>query len=224
MMPSNNPTAMSAVVGEEILLAAGPGRRAELLKELIMPVLLAAFATYFVVGMITMRVPEGTAFPGPRFFPGLIAAGLYLFAILLGGTAVRNALRPRAAQSRTVGSDGDAFELLSAEHDAVRADDLAREGTELTADGTPVPGKAVGVDWRSLAWVVGSFLAFAMLLPYLGWVIAAALLFWCVSRAFGLQQPLAALIVGFTVSSLIYIAFDIMLGMSLPSGVLGWGF
>lgn len=191
MMPSNNPTAMSAVVGEEILLAAGHGRRAELLKGLIMPVLLAAFATYFVVGMITMRVPEGTAFPGPRFFPGLIAAGLYLFAILLGIAAARAALR---------------------------------SGADPAAAGTPVPGKAVGVDWRSLAWVVGSFLAFALLLPVLGWIIAAALLFWCVSRAFGLQKPLGALIVGLTVSSLIYIAFDIGLGMSLPSGVLGWGF
>ena len=89
MTPSNNPTAMSAVVGEEILLESGRGRTAELLKDLIMPVLLAAFAAYLVVGMVTMRVPEGTAFPGPRFFPGLIAAGLLIFAMPLGTAAVR---------------------------------------------------------------------------------------------------------------------------------------
>ncbi|SJN08847.1 Tricarboxylate transport protein TctB [Leucobacter sp. 7(1)] len=218
MTPSNNPTAMSAVVGEEILLESGRGRTAELLKDLIMPVLLAAFAAYLVVGMVTMRVPEGTAFPGPRFFPGLIAAGLLIFAMLLGIAAVRAALRSDRSSTRTVGTGDDAFELLAAEHEAAHA------AVDPAADGTPVPGKAVGVDWRSLAWVVLPFLAFAFLLPVLGWIIAAALLFASVARAFGLRKPLMSLVVGLTMSSVIYIAFDIVLGMSLPSGVLGWGF
>lgn len=256
MTPSNNPTAMSAVVGEEILLESGRGRTAELLKGLVMPVVLAAFAIYLVVGIVTMRVPEGTAFPGPRFFPGLIAAGLALFAILLATAAVRAALRSDLRSARTVGAGDDAFELLAAEHEAVHAAGAspaagaggsagaspavaagraagagigadpapAVEPANPAADGTPVPEKSVGVDWRSLAWVVLPFLAFAFLLPVLGWIIAAALLFAAVARAFGLRKPLMSLVVGLTVSSVIYIAFDIVLGMSLPSGVLGWGF
>lgn len=209
-MQSNNPTAMSAVVGEEISLAAGDSRRTELLKGLTMPALLVVFAAYLAVGMITMRVPEGTAFPGPRFFPAIIAAGLLLFAVLLALAAIR-AAKPEPALHRVAGgAEGDGFDLLAAAEDS--------------GDGTAVTRRAVGIDWRSLAWVVISFLAFALLLPYLGWVIAAALLFWCVSRGFGAQKPIASLIVGFTVSSIVYIAFDMLLGMSLPSGVLGWGF
>ncbi|WP_125100465.1 tripartite tricarboxylate transporter TctB family protein [Leucobacter chromiireducens] len=191
-MPTNNPTAMSAVVGEEIQLAAGRGRRAALLKELIMPALLVGFAAYLLVGNLTMRVPEGTAFPGPRFFPGIIAAGLLLFAVLRALGALREWRRAAVA-------------------DPAAADPAAA-------------GAPVRVDWRSLAWVVLPFIGFALLLPVLGWIIAAGLLFWCVARAFGLRRPLASLIVGLTVSSIIYIAFDLTLGMSLPSGVLGWEF
>jgi putative tricarboxylic transport membrane protein len=62
---------------------------------------------------------------------------------------------------------------------------------------------------------------FSLTLDLLGWVIAAALLFWCVARGFGSTKPLASLVVGFTLSSLAYIAFDMALGMSLPSGILG---
>lgn len=222
MMPSNNPTAMSAVVGEEILLAAGAGRKPELLKGLIMPALLAAFGLYIVIGNITMRVPEGTSFPGPRFFPGLIATGLILFAVLLTLSAVRAFLR-RDPETEFAASGHDDFELLAAEHDE-RVGGGAGVGVAADEPGTAVPGKAVGVDWRSLAWVVLPFIAFALLLPVLGWIISAGLLFWCVSRAFGLQKPVASLVVGFTVSSIIYIAFDLGLGMSLPSGILGWGF
>ncbi|MBL3700047.1 tripartite tricarboxylate transporter TctB family protein [Leucobacter luti] len=218
-MPTNNPTAMSAVVGEEIQLAAGHGRRAVLFKELIMPALLAGFATYLVIGNLTMRVPEGTAFPGPRFFPGLIATGLFLFAALLALGAVRAWRRSGTTERHTVGVGDDAFELLSAEHDAVGAGAADLDPADPASGGTPVR-----VDWRSLAWVVLPFIAFALLLPVLGWIIAAGLLFWCVSRAFGLRRPLASLVVGLTVSSIIYIAFDLTLGMSLPSGVLGWGF
>ena len=78
--------------------------------------------------------------------------------------------------------------------------------------------------WSSLAWVVGGFLGFALLLKLLGWVIAAGLLFWCVAFGFGHRRPLMNLIVGLTVSSCAYIAFDMALGLNLPSGLLGGGF
>ncbi|WP_320414929.1 tripartite tricarboxylate transporter TctB family protein [Kocuria sp. cx-116] len=78
--------------------------------------------------------------------------------------------------------------------------------------------------WRSLIWVIGGFLAFSMLLEFLGWILGAALLFWCVARGFGSKRPLVSLIIGLTVSSVAYIAFDMALGLSLPSGILGGGF
>ncbi len=213
MSYSHNPTAMSAVVGEEITLTAGKDRGRALLVQLIMPAVLLAFAGYLATGIVTMRVPEGTAFPGPRFFPALIAGGLTLFAILLAVAALRE--HRRAA---TQPHDEDPA-ILIGQGAAGGAD------VDAVADGDPAePARAVRIDWASLAWVIGSFLVFTLVLPYLGWIIAAALLFWGVARGFGTRRPLVSLVVGLTLSSLVYIAFDMALGMSLPSGVLGWEF
>lgn len=204
MMSSNNPTAVSAVVGQRLAFAAGPGRAAALLKSLTMPAVLVAFATYLLVGIFTMKVPEGTAFPGPQFFPGLITAGLYLFAALL----VVGAVREHRADD----------EIAASASDAPVAPASAAEPEQ------PAVPRTVRVDGKSLAWVVGSFLVFALVLNILGWIIAAGLLFWCIARGFGSTRWLFSLVVGLTVSSLSYIAFDMALGMSLPSGILGWGF
>lgn len=190
-----NPTATSAVLGERLRLVSGPGIAA-LLKGLTMPVIVAAFATYLLVGILTMRVPEGAAFPGPQFFPGIIAAGLYAFAVSLAVTAVRE---------------------IRAMPDPLTAELLAAEAA---GDEAPPP-RPVRVDVRSLAWVLVSFFAFALLLDLLGWVIAATLLFWCIARGFGSPKPIQTLAVGATLSSLAYIGFDMLLGMSLPSGLLG---
>lgn len=191
MMPSNNPTALSAVVG-------GPGAPrttapsiATLAAHLVMPVLLAAFASYLLVGILTMSVPEGAAFPGPQFFPGLISAGLYLLAILLGLSGFR-----QWQSSRT------------------QTDDAAADSAG---------GILSRPRWRSLLWVVGSFLAFALLLEVLGWIIAATVLFVGVVRGFASSRWLFNALVGLTLSSVIYIAFDMLLGLSLPSGILGGG-
>lgn len=189
-----NPTSASAVIGDRLRLTSGPGI-AVLLKGLTMPVIISAFATYLVVGIVTMAVPEGTAFPGPQFFPGIIAAGLYALAAALVVSAIREL---RAAPAARV-----------AELEAEAA------GEQVTRI------RPVRVDVRSLAWVVVPFFAFAFLLEILGWIIAAGLLFWCVARAFGSKRPLQSLAVGLTVSSVAYIGFDMLLGMPLPSGILG---
>lgn len=186
MRMSNNPTAMSAVVSDPTGPVTEPSRAAVLARSLTMPALISAFAIYLLVGILTMQVPSGAVFPGPRFFPGLIAAGLGLFAVLLVIDALRDARVPADERART--------------------------------------GGTVRVDWASLAWVVGSFLAFSLLLPVLGWIIGAALLFWGVVRGFGSTRAVFDLVVGLTLSSVSYIGFDMALGMTLPSGVLGWGF
>lgn len=204
MTHSNNPTAASAVVGEELELGrANPN--AALLKQLLMPAILVAFSAYLFIGILTMRVPEGVVFPGPQFFPAIIASGLALFAVLL---AVR-AFRDRAEHLSRLDRSAAEIELLTEEEIAAIEEGAA---------------KRVGVDWGSLGWIVGSFIAFSVLLPFLGWVIAAALLFWCVARAFGSRRAVFNLLVGFTASSIAYIAFDMLLGLTLPSGILGWGF
>ncbi len=223
MTSTNNPTAMSAVIGEEIELAPGRGRRARVLTGLIMPAVLLAFAAFLLIGIVTMRVPEGAAFPGPRFFPGIIAAGLALFAVILGIAAFRGPAAEPAAGPAAEPAAGPAAEAEPAAGPAAEAE----PGSPAPVDaepGSPDGAPPARLDWRSFAWVVLSFLAFALLLPVLGWIIAAGFLFWGVARGFGLRRPIASLVAGCTVSSIIYIVFDMALGMSLPSGVLGWGF
>lgn len=79
-------------------------------------------------------------------------------------------------------------------------------------------------DPAALAWTVGGFFAFSLLLPWLGWILAAALLFWCVARGFGSRRPGFDVILALFMSSAAYLAFDVGLGLNLPSGILGGGF
>lgn len=173
-----------------------------MIRDLSMPLLIIALATYLLVGMLTMTVPDSVAFPGPRFFPSIITAVLYVLALADILAVIRKHRTSDTLQ--TVESSGtyrDGDPAATAHEDVITR-----------------------VDIRSLAWAVGGFLFFALTLEYLGWVIGAGLLFWCVARGFGAKNPLMALIVGLTVSSLAYIAFDMGLGLNLPSGILGGGF
>ena len=79
-------------------------------------------------------------------------------------------------------------------------------------------------DWSAVLWSAGGFLAFALSLEVLGWILAAALLFWAVARGFGSRRPLFDISLALLVSSAIYLAFTVGLGLSLPSGLLGGGF
>jgi putative tricarboxylic transport membrane protein len=115
-------------------------------------------------------------------------------------------------------------ELRADDDTAASVSDAPVTPASAAAPEEPAVQRTVRVDVRSLAWVVGSFLVFALVLNILGWIIAAGLLFWCIARGFGSTRWLFSLVVGLTVSSLSYIAFDMALGMSLPSGILGWGF
>ncbi|PRI10079.1 tripartite tricarboxylate transporter TctB family protein [Leucobacter massiliensis] len=229
MTPPNNPTSLASVVGEEIAEERASHPTSTMLKQLVMPAILAAFASYLLFGIVTMRVPEGVAFPGPRFFPLIIMGGLYLFAVLLAIQAFRDRSSARAALEGTAGDAGASNGPGSADRIALVADEGEAAAAPHTADASdddPADGAAPqpGIDWRSMAWIVGAFIGFALTLPWLGWIIAAALLFWCVARAFGAGRPLFNLLVGLTASSIAYIVFNMLLGLPLPSGILGWGF
>ncbi|PRZ17702.1 tripartite tricarboxylate transporter TctB family protein [Nesterenkonia sandarakina] len=92
------------------------------------------------------------------------------------------------------------------------------------------PENSSGRSWRfhsdftALGWTVGGFLAFAVLLPWLGWILTGGLLFWSVARGFGSRRPLFDILVGLFMSSVAYLGFSVALGLNLPSGILGGGF
>ncbi|WP_139005560.1 tripartite tricarboxylate transporter TctB family protein [Arthrobacter crystallopoietes] len=88
----------------------------------------------------------------------------------------------------------------------------------------PVPQDATNYrmhsDWKSLGIVFGAFLAFALLLVPVGWLLSAALLFWCVSHALGSKRPLFDIGLALVFSSCIQLAFGAGLGLTLPGGIL----
>ena len=171
---------------------------------LVVPLILAVFSTYLLIGVLTMEVPEGTDPPGPTFFPTIVLAAGYVIAVLL---ALRILKTPEPAEPATFG-----------EHDDV-SDEERRAAEEAAAVQYPT-----FTDWRCVAWAVGGFLAFAALLQFAGWILAAALLFWCVARAMDSRTPLRDVVVALTVSSIVYLAFGVALGLNLPSGLIGGGF
>lgn len=152
---------------------------------LVLPLLMAAFSTYLLVGILTMEVPEGTDFPGPQLFPGILVVAGYVLAALLVLHYLRSPEHPEELSAR-------AYRTHS--------------------------------DWSAVAWSVAGFLAFALTIEVLGWILAAALLFWAVARGVGSRRPLFDISLALLLSSAIYLAFSAGLGLNLPSGVLGGGF
>lgn len=88
----------------------------------------------------------------------------------------------------------------------------------------PVPADAVEYrsysDWKTVAKVLIGFLAFALLLVPVGWLICAAFLFWIVAHALGSKRPLNDLGIAVVFSSCIQLAFGAALGLNLPGGIL----
>lgn len=150
---------------------------------LALPLVMFAFSLYLTVGIVILDVPAGTDFPGPRFFPGIVAGCGYVLAILLLLHYLRT---PEPVEPEW---DGSTYRTYS--------------------------------DWVCVAWTVGGFALFALGLEFLGWVLAGALLFWFVARGMGSRRPLFDAGLALVLSSAVYLAFDVGLGLNLPSGLLG---
>lgn len=83
---------------------------------------------------------------------------------------------------------------------------------------------------NTLAWfearpvliVVAALVVNTVLLEFLGWLLAGALLFWAVAFAFGARAYLRDAVVALSVSAAVQVGFSLGLGLSLPSGILGW--
>lgn len=147
---------------------------------LLVPLVLGTASTVVVIGILLMDLPDDATFPGPRFFPTILAVAGYLLTVLLTVHYLRHP-DPESAQTT--------YRTYS--------------------------------DWQAFGWVAGGFFAFAVLLELLGWILAAGLLFWCVSRGFGSKRPGFDISAGLLMSSATYLIFGTGLGLPLPSGILG---
>ncbi|UWX97368.1 tripartite tricarboxylate transporter TctB family protein [Arthrobacter zhaoxinii] len=190
----SNPVAPSAGMGEpQRLETAGMSDAKPAVRTswwdgrsgLLLSLLMVLFSTYLLIGILTMDVGEGTDFPGPKFFPGILMVAGYVLAVLLALHYLRSPEHPTETSARTY---------------------------------------RTFTDWSAVLWSAGGFLLFALTLETLGWIIGAAVLFWFVAKGFGSRRPLFDVSFALLISSAIYLAFSVGLGLNLPSGILGGGF
>ncbi|WLI09858.1 MULTISPECIES: tripartite tricarboxylate transporter TctB family protein [Pseudomonas] len=80
-----------------------------------------------------------------------------------------------------------------------------------------LPGGKLGA-----TWVTAGLVGVALLITYIGFVLAAALLFACSARGFGSRSPLRDLAIGIALTLPIYWLFTAGLGVSLPPLVNAW--
>jgi putative tricarboxylic transport membrane protein len=75
--------------------------------------------------------------------------------------------------------------------------------------------------WRPLALIGAGAALHVLLAESLGFIVAAALLFWLVARAFDARHPARDAVYALAVAVCSYALFDYALGLPLPAGVLG---
>jgi len=171
-------------------------------------------AVLLTVGTVTMTVPEEAAFPGPQFFPTIVAAFLYIVGIALAIEVLATRRRSHVADDPTEISD----QMLA----GLGALDATSEIRVVSPEElVPEVSHQPRIDWRTLGITVGALVVFILLLPILGWLIMSAALFWTIAWAFGSRRPLFDIAVAALVAAFTQLAFGAALGLALPAGILG---
>jgi len=77
-------------------------------------------------------------------------------------------------------------------------------------------------DWKRTMVLLAVLIVFAIVVPWLGYVVSATLLFGATAVVLGAPYRLRAFAHGFSVAVVVYLAFDVLIGITLPAGP--WGF
>jgi putative tricarboxylic transport membrane protein len=76
-------------------------------------------------------------------------------------------------------------------------------------------------NWQALGTVIGALVFFILTLEWLGWLIAATVLFTLVAIGLGNRRYLSCLLGGIALASVTQIVFSGFLEINLPSGIIG---
>lgn len=163
---------------------------------LVIPAFLVGLGVLLVVGTSTMDVVGDAGIFGPTVMPWAVAVICFVVAALL---AV-DILRPRPEYEPAFGARTPA---------ATGSPDGADEPAPDTVNATAV------------AVAVGGVIVFIAVLPWLGWILSATLLFTAIAMALGNRSYLTVLLAGLGVASAIQVVFSGLLGISLPAGFVG---
>jgi len=96
-----------------------------------------------------------------------------------------------------------------------------RDLADATAEHTPWHQTDVQ-DWKRLGILIAALVVFAIINPFLGYVVSATLLFGITAIVLGAPDRVKAFVYGFIVAGTVYLLFDVLIGISLPAGI--WGF
>jgi len=77
-------------------------------------------------------------------------------------------------------------------------------------------------DWLRMGALVVVLVVFALVVPLVGYVVGATALFGVTAVVLGMPERVRAFVVGFSVAALVFLAFDVGIGIALPAGP--WGF
>lgn len=211
-------TATGAGTGMGTKTIPAPRSRTAGLSELVVPGIVLAIAIYMTWGTVTMPV-VGTTVPGPQFFPTLVCVLLYAVAIIL---AIQIIVRPTPPDVEDDARSADvSAELLTDLGDLDTRLHRIVEGRQPgLASRLPERLRRLHTDWRTAGMVVGGIVVAIATMPFAGWVLSAAFLFWIVSWALGSRRRIFDVAVAFIFASLVQLIFNGLLGLSLPSGFL----
>lgn len=196
-------------------------------KELVMAAILLIVGLVLLIGAQTMHV-LGDSAPGPQFVPVIVGVALLVVAVILAIEVIRHPEEERVLpdEGRDISRDllQDLSDTGTAEFRAVGVADLAEDAspadpttTAATSDAAEdAEKKPVASDLRTTGYVLASLVGFVLILPWAGWVLSAAALFWCVARALGSRRTWIDLGVALLLSSFIQLVFGGLLGLSLP--------
>lgn len=199
-------------------------------SELVMVALLATVAVVLIWGSLTMEVLSESK-PGPQFTPMLLGILTAIFAVALVFDVVR---RPEVEKDSNAADNSGIYEMsidmlhdlagMKHSEDSMLHEELLNRHSwkEKPAVEADLKNRSiVKSDWRTLGAVLASVLGFIIVLPVLGWVLAAAALFWSVAHFLGSSRPIFDIWVSLIVASVIQLIFGALMGLNLPTGFVG---
>lgn len=208
-------------------------------RELLMVGVLVALGALLLIGTFTMNV-LGDSLPGPQFFPVIIGVLALALALALAVDVIRRPETPRDHEDERFrgnfsadmlhdisglpgpGEEGAPTAVTAAvEVDDIKAAIDASDRTDAEKAAAEAAAENPASDLRTLGLALLAMVVFVTVLRYVGWVIAAAALFWVISRLLGSKRPILDIGIALLVSSVVQLIFGGLLGLSLPALLSG---
>ncbi len=203
--------------------------------ELALAAVVAGLGVLLLAGVGGIGLGAGYDQVGPRFFPYAVAAGLLLLGALVAWAALgqrRTDLKETSKEHVGFGNGNCLPEETRStsviiDPDAEGGETQPGAGAEESAAGEDTGAAKVDkmvevakVEWKPLGWIALALALNLALLERAGFMIAAAVQFWLVARAFHSTKPARDAVVAVGLSVVVYYAFSEGLGLSLPPGIL----